>query len=74
MNRELLSPNRIEVVDDDMAEILRAKSGAERLQIAAGMFASARRMLTSLLSSDHPNWSEVEIQREVARRLSHTTR
>ncbi len=30
-------PRRIEVMDDDMAEILKAKSGAERLRIAFGM-------------------------------------
>ncbi|HBL25877.1 MAG TPA: hypothetical protein DD490_03475 [Acidobacteria bacterium] len=32
---------RIEMVDVDMARLLRAKSGAERLEIASGMFASA---------------------------------
>lgn len=33
---------RIEVVDDDMARILRAKTGAERLKIASDLFASAQ--------------------------------
>lgn len=62
---------RIEVMADDMAEILRAKSGAERLRIAFGMFSWAREMLTHLLAKDHPDWDENEIRREVARRLSH---
>ncbi len=32
---------------------------------------SARRMLTSHLAHEHPDWSEAEIMRETARRLSH---
>jgi hypothetical protein len=35
--------DHIEVIDDDMARVLRAKTGAERLRIASGMYASARR-------------------------------
>ncbi len=64
-------PRRIEVMDDDMAEILRAKSGAERLRIAFEMYESTRRMLTYMLSGDHPDWSEERIRREVSRRLAH---
>jgi hypothetical protein len=60
-----------EMVDDEMARILREKTGAERLKIASDMFASARRMLASHLRSEHPDWSEEQIQREVARRISH---
>ncbi|HYO12977.1 MAG TPA: hypothetical protein VE685_07280 [Thermoanaerobaculia bacterium] len=60
-----------DMVDDDMARILREKTGAERLKIASDMFASARRMLESHLRSEHPDWSEEEIQREVSRRISH---
>lgn len=64
-------PRRIEIIDDEMAEILRAKTGAERLRIAFGMWESARRMLRSMLAADHPDWSEEEIFQEVARRLAH---
>lgn len=66
-----LEVRRIEVMDDEMAAVLRAKSGAERLQIAFGLFESARRMLTSMLAADHPDWSEERLRREVARRLAH---
>jgi hypothetical protein len=61
---------RIEVVDDEMAPHLRALSGAERLRIASGMFAAARRMLRSHLAAAHPDWAEERLQDEVARRLS----
>lgn len=64
----------IEVVDDEMARVLAAKTGAERLEIAFGMFRSARRMLTSHLRTEHPQWTEDEVADEVARRLSHGSR
>lgn len=66
-----LDPRNVEIVDEEVARILRAKTGAERLQIAFGMYTSARRMLTSMLKSDHPDWSTDQIRREVGRRLSH---
>ena len=66
-----LDPRTIEVIDHEMAVILRGKSGAERLQIAFRMFESARRMLTNMLSADHPDWDEKRIRQEVARRLAH---
>jgi len=66
-----IDPSQIEVVDDDMAAVLRAKTGAERLRIAFAMYSSARRMLISHLSAEHPDWSEEEVRREAARRLSH---
>ena len=64
-------PRRIEVLGDEIVESLRAKTGAERLQIAFGMWESARCMLASMLAADHPDWSEEKVHREVAKRLAH---
>ena len=61
----------IEVIDDDMARILREKTGAQRLQMANDMFESARKMITHHLRSENPQWDEKRIQLETARRLSH---
>jgi hypothetical protein len=61
----------IEVMDDEMAKVIRSKTGAERLAIASAMYASARRMLLSHLRAQHPDWPEDHIQREAAGRLSH---
>lgn len=61
----------IEVVDDVMARVYAAKSGAERLAIANGMFRSARGMLLSHLRAEHPEWSEERLRQEATRRLSH---
>jgi len=60
-----------DVVDDDMARILRGMTGAERLKIANGMFVSARRMLASHLAAEHPDWDQDRIEQETARRISH---
>jgi hypothetical protein len=64
----------VEVIDPAMAEILRQKSGAERLRIAWGMWRSARDMLYNLLRAQQREWSEQQVQQEVARRLAHGTR
>lgn len=61
---------KIERMDPQMVEMLRTKSGAERLAIAFGMFRSARRMITSQLRFEHPAWDEETLQREVARRIA----
>ena len=72
MSRQVrLDPRNVEIVDEDVARILRTKTGAERLRIAFGMWASARRMLKSMLTADHPDWSEEQVREEVGRRLSH---
>lgn len=64
-------PQELDVVDDAMARVYAAKSGAERLAIASGMFRSARDMLFAHLRTEHPEWSEERIQQEATHRLSH---
>lgn len=65
------SENRkYEVVDDQMAEVYRKKTPAERVQIAFGLWTSTRKMLVNLLRSQHQDWDEKRILEEVARRMS----
>lgn len=59
-----------EIVDREMAHVLAQKTEAERLQIAWGMWRSARRMITRIVAAEFPHLSEEEVQREVAKRLS----
>ena len=61
----------IEVIDDEMARVLGALTGADRLRIASGMYAAARRMLLSSLAAEHPDWDPRQVMKETARRLSH---
>jgi hypothetical protein len=66
-----IDPRNFEVLDDEMARVFRAMSGAQRLKIASDLFRSARRMLASQLAAEHPDWDDERVQRETARRLSH---
>ncbi len=61
----------LDVVDDRMAEVLRLKSPTERLAIAHGMWAHARRLMTSTIQHEYPDWPESQVSEEIARRLSH---
>ena len=65
-----LDYGQIEVMDDAMADIYRLKSIGERLRIANDMFLFARRMMLTQIAADHPDWSENQVHRETARRIS----
>jgi hypothetical protein len=59
------------VLDDKMAAILRNKSPAERLASAFSMWRFARDTIRRNVARQHPGWSAAEVDREVARRMSH---
>ena len=62
---------RIEVIDPAMAEVLRRKTPAERLEIGSRLWVHARDLLRAHLGAKHPEWSEEEVDHAVARRLAH---
>ena len=62
---------RIEVIDDETARIMRRLTGAQKLRMASDMLESARRMLMHHLRVTHPDWDDLAVAREAARRLSH---
>ena len=64
-----LDAGQIEVIDEDMAAIYRAKSPSERVAIACQAHRTARLVLTARIHSLHPDWSEAEVNREASRRL-----
>ena len=66
-----INKGNIEVIDDRMATIFREKTPLQRLAIAFGMWSSARKYLINYLKTEHPDWGDAVIQKEVARRLSH---
>ncbi|HEY8666691.1 MAG TPA: hypothetical protein VIL86_08510 [Tepidisphaeraceae bacterium] len=66
-----INPNNIEIVDDEMAAVLKSKTGAERLAIASDMYEFARENLLSQLRHAHPDWSDLRVNYEAVRRLSH---
>ena len=66
-----LDHGQIEVMDETMAAVFRAKTPAERLRIGFGFWTSAQKMLQTHPTTQHPNWDAARASREVARRLSH---
>jgi hypothetical protein len=54
MIKRAIDPRNLEIVDQDMADVLRQKTEAERLRIAWGMWRSARNMIRNLLRAEHP--------------------
>ncbi|MDH4155331.1 MAG: hypothetical protein OEV01_16255 [Nitrospira sp.] len=66
-----LDDGQIEVLDQAMADVLRHKTPAQRLQVGFALWDSTKRMLTAHLSAEHPDWTPKRISQEVVRRMSH---
>ncbi|MCE9605386.1 MAG: hypothetical protein K8U03_10850 [Planctomycetia bacterium] len=60
---------RIEVLDDAMIALYRARTPAERLSMGNECNLSARRLIAAQLSSTRPDWTKEQVAREVARRM-----
>lgn len=65
--------SHIEVIDDVQAEIYRQMTPAQRVQIAVDANEMARLMLKAQIERMHPDWSEEQVRREVARRMLNAT-
>jgi hypothetical protein len=68
---ESVKIDRFEILDDAMADVLKKKLPYERLQIAFGLWRSARYQLLNNLHTLHPDWDEDRLNREIAKRMSH---
>lgn len=62
---------QIESIDDMMAEIYKKKTYLERLRVAFDLWHSTKILLFNSLRWLHPDWTDKQIQKEVARRISH---
>jgi hypothetical protein len=69
MNSRRLDPTRIEVVDDDIAAVLRTKTPTEKAAMMFGANRFIRARIAGHLITHHPDWPDERIQAEVARRL-----
>jgi hypothetical protein len=68
MSRKI-DPRNIEVIDDDLAEVLRAKTPAERIEMIAAANRTARLIASAGIRYQHPDWDENQVQAEVLRRV-----
>jgi hypothetical protein len=67
----LIDPKRIEVVDDEVAAVLRSKTHAQRVEMVFQAGALARTLMEAGARSRHPDWDLDKIRREVARLWLH---
>jgi Xaa-Pro aminopeptidase len=65
-----VDPKNIEVIDDQLAEILRTKTPAERVEMIAAANRTARLLAAAGIRCQHPDWDEAQIQAEVIRRVT----
>jgi hypothetical protein len=63
------SPLRIEVIDDDLAEVLRQKTPAQKIEMIGAANRTARLLAAAGVRHQHPDWDETQIQSEVRRRV-----
>jgi hypothetical protein len=67
----MIEYNSFEMLNDEMADILRRKTPIDRLQILGRMWKSARVLLRGSIRTFHPEWNEEQVNRELIRRISH---
>ena len=60
---------RIALLPEEMVEIYRGWTPARRLAASDDMMRFARSLLRGSLREEHPDWTEEEIRREVARQI-----
>ena len=60
----------VEVVDDEMAAVLRCKTGAQRLKIVDSLYRSAWKLIETNVRCSHPDWKESQVRVAVAARIA----
>lgn len=65
----ITKPVSIEVIDDDLFEVLRHKSPAEKIQMIGAANRTARLLAAAGVRYQHPDWNEAQVQSEVIRRV-----
>lgn len=68
-----LDDGQIEVVEPIVADCLRKKTFAERVEMVFDANRTMRRLIAGRLRTDHPDWTDERIQQEVVRRILHGT-
>lgn len=72
--RRSVDPRNLEVVDDQLAEVLRCKSPAEKVAMVAAANRTARLLAAAGIRFQHPEWDDSQIQAEVIRRVTGGTK
>jgi len=68
------SPRNIEVIDDELAEVLRFKTPAQKVEMVAAANRTARLLAAAGIRYQHPDWDDTQVQAEVIRRVTGGTK
>jgi hypothetical protein len=71
MGKLRLDKGQIEVVDDKVAEILKTKSGPERLNMVWNAWSFYEKTIQVYLKGSHPEWTEEQIRKEIVKRVTY---
>ncbi len=63
----------VEVIDEQMVEILRQKTIAEKIAMVGAAHRTARNLIRCGVKMQHPEWTEQDVHDEVLRRLLNGT-
>jgi len=69
MSRWRLDAGQIEILDEDLARVLRAKTRAQRVAMIGEAHRIARRMLEAQVRRRQPELDDAAVARDVARSL-----
>jgi hypothetical protein len=64
----MMKGRAIEIIDRRTAAVLREKTPQQRFEMAMQACAAMRLMIESNIRSSHPDWSELTVRAEIARR------
>lgn len=68
-----IDPRRIEVMDDQVAEIMRRKTPADALAMLDEMWEFGWSIVEAGVRRDYPGWDDNQVRRETAQRMSGET-
>ncbi len=64
-----VEPQKIEVIDEQLAAVLRKTTPADRVEMISAANRTARILAAAGIRFQHPDWSEADVQAEVIRRV-----
>jgi hypothetical protein len=67
-----MPPRRLstEVISDDMAAVMRRKTGGERLAIVDSLYRCAWVLIEGNVRSNRPEWTDLQVRTAVAARIA----
>jgi hypothetical protein len=64
-----LDDGQIEVIDEEQAKVLRGKTPAERVEMILECNETMRLLISTRLRTWHPDWTDEQVEAQVARRM-----